>query len=70
MEEPHVFAAEQVRAETLFTQCTPERLCVKVDDHVTIQAAVCGEGGFTHVTFKCLHACRETERQKNQDKTH
>lgn len=58
---PHVLFAQQVGPEALVTDVAFVGL--HVADHVTVEAAVGGEGGVTNVTLKWLHSCWRHSRR-------
>lgn len=53
----HMPLTKQAGPEALITHGAFERL--DVNDHVAIQAAICGEEGVTNITLKGLHSCWE-----------
>lgn len=56
----HVLFTQQTRSEVLVTHGAFERL--DVDDHVTVQAAVGGEGGIADITLEGFHSCQRETR--------
>lgn len=54
VQELHVFPAQHDRTEALLTHATLERLCVEMNDHVSVQTPVRGERGFANITFVSL----------------